>query len=120
MTHRTAFAVFISFTFAASGWAAPPTTGPDFDEGQAILKQLSPLMRDLDRAAQANALSQDLIKEKGPELIEKARKAIELAQQLAAVQPSAENFAQHVTRRFTAEVAALGDVPTQMKIEKDS
>jgi len=104
----------------ASGWAAPPATGPAFDEGQAILKQLSPLMRDLDHAAQANALSQASIKEKANELIEKAHKAIELAQQLAAVQPSADSFAQHVTRRFTAELAALGDVPTQAKIEKDS
>jgi len=109
------------FTVVASGWAAPPATEPgSSNEQQAILKQLSPLMRELDRAAQMNELSNQSIKEKAPDLIAKAHKAIELAGQLAAIDPAAENFSQHVTRRFTAELAALGDKQTQLQIEKDS
>jgi thiol-disulfide isomerase/thioredoxin len=104
----------------ATGWAAAPATEPSADEQQAILRQLSPLMRELDRAAQMNELSQDSIKAKAADLIAKGQKAIELANQLAALDPAAENFAQHVARRFTAELAALGDTQTQQHIEKDT
>src|SRR4051812_3650893 len=109
-THRSLIAfVCCWFTVVPSGWAVAPATEPSADEQQAILKQLSPLMRELDRAAQMNELSTNSIKEKAPDLIAKAHKAVELAKQLAAIDPAAENFAQHVTRRFTAELAALGD-----------
>jgi thiol-disulfide isomerase/thioredoxin len=120
MARPTVLAAICWAILAISSPAAPPATEPAFDEGQAILRQLSPLMRELDAAAHANAISQPSIAQTAPQLIEKARKAIELARQLADVQPTAQEFAQHVTRRFTAELAALGDSQTLTKVEKDA